>query len=85
MSWIKKEVSYIKESLNQIINAFLLFFLTSSGLGFAILLNYLNLSGSIIAFLSVMVQLIALILSYLLFRRYFSEKEDKGSEAGKQK
>ena len=77
MSWIKKELNYLKDSLSQIINGFLLFILVSSGLGCAILLNYFELNGTIIAFLSVILQVIALILSYFLVRKYFKKDEKR--------
>ena len=77
MSWIKKEIVYLKDSIPQIANGFLIFLLVSSGLGCAILLNFININGTVIAFVSVIVQLIALILSYFLLRKYFTEKEPK--------
>ncbi len=80
MSWIKKELNYLKDSFSQILNGFLLFILVSSGLGCAILLNYFELNGTIIAFLSVIIQVIALILSYFLVRKYFIEKDEKHPE-----
>jgi len=83
MSWIKKELNYLKDSLSQIINGFLLFILVSSGLGCAILLNYFEFNGTIIAFLSVIIQVIALILSYFLVRKYFTKKDEKRLENNK--
>jgi Gpi18-like mannosyltransferase len=81
MSWIKKEIAYLKDSFLQIINGFVIFLLVSSGLGFAILLNRFNLNGTVIAFLSVIIQIIALFLSYFLVRKYFKEK--KPEQVGK--
>jgi ABC-type antimicrobial peptide transport system permease subunit len=75
MSWIKKEIVYLKDSLPQLINGIVIFLLVSSGLGFALLLNLFNLNGTVIAFISVIIQIIALILSYFLVRKYFTEKQ----------
>ncbi len=83
MSWIKKELNYIKDSIPQIAKGFLLFLLVSSGLGVAILLNYLDQNGTIIAFLSFVVELISLIASYFLVRKYFTEKEEDSKEQKK--
>ena len=80
MSWIKREVNYLKDSIPQIAYGFLIFLLVSSGLGFAILLNFININGTVIAFTSVIIQLIALILSYFLVRKYFIEKEPEDSK-----
>lgn len=80
MSWIKKELAYLKDSFPQVIKGFLLFFLISSGLGLAILLNLFNLNGTVIAFISVIIQIIALILSYFLVRKYFKEKQPEQVE-----
>ena len=85
MSWIKKELHYLKESAPQIANGFLIFLLMSSGLGCAILLRYLNLTGTIIAFLSVIIQLIALILSYFSIRKYLTEAVEKTPQTSKKK
>lgn len=85
MSWIKKEIIYLKDSISQIANGFLIFLLVSSGLGCAILLNFININGTVIAFVSVVVQLLSLILSYFLLRRYFIEREPEEKETRKKK
>lgn len=76
MSWLKKELNYIKESIPQIINGFLLFLLVSSGPGVAIFLNFLDQNGTIIAFLSFVIELLSLIASYFLVRKHFIDKEE---------
>jgi len=80
MSWIKKEIHYLKDSIPQIAYGFLIFLLVSSGLGCAILLNSININGTVIAFVSVVIQLIALIMSYFLVRKYFNEKEPEDNK-----
>jgi putative flippase GtrA len=80
MSWIKKEIIYLKDSIPQIVNGFLISLLVSSGLGCAILLNLININGTVIAFLSIIIQVIALIMSYFLVRKYFDEKEPKDNK-----
>ncbi|TFG03644.1 MAG: hypothetical protein EU542_01625 [Promethearchaeota archaeon] len=80
MSWIKKEIVYLKDSIPQIVNGFLISLLVSSGLGCAILLNLININGTVIAFLSIIIQVIALIMSYFLVRKYFDEKEPKDNK-----
>lgn len=80
MSWIKKELVYLKDSFAQMIYGFVIFLLVSSGLGFAILLNLFNLNGTVIAFISIIIQIIALFLSYFLVRKYFKEKQTEQVE-----
>jgi hypothetical protein len=80
MSWIKKEIIYLKDSIPQIVNGFLISLLVSSGLGCAILLNLININGTVIAFLSIIIQVIALIMSYFLVRKYLDEKEPKDNK-----
>ncbi|TFG17235.1 MAG: hypothetical protein EU531_03825 [Promethearchaeota archaeon] len=80
MSWIKKEIVYLKDSIPQIANGVLIFLLVSSGLACAILLNFVNINGTVIAFLSIVVEVIALIMSYFLVRKYFIEKEPEDNK-----
>lgn len=75
-SWIKKELVYIKDSFLEIIMGFIFFVLATSGLTSAIYLRYLRYNGTIIAFLSVIVEIISLILCYLLFKGYLKSTEE---------
>ncbi len=81
MSWIKRELGYIKDSLSQIINGLILFLLASSGLTCAIYLRFLDLSGTTISFISIIVEIVALILAFFLFKRYTFKKEEKKEES----
>jgi hypothetical protein len=85
MSWIKKELGYIKDSLSQIINAIFLFFLASSGLLCALYLRLLDLNGTIISFVGILIELLALVLTYLLLKRYINIKEEKKKESSLKK
>jgi hypothetical protein len=84
-SWIKKEIGYILSSLSQIIKALLLVGFASSGLGCAIFLRYLGYNGTIITFVSIVVEFIALLLCYFLIRGYLKteEKPEPSSSKGK--
>ncbi len=75
-TWIKKELGYIKDSFLEIIKGFILFVLAFSGLGCAIILRYLGYNGTIISFLGVATELIALILCYFMFKGYVKPKEE---------
>ena len=80
MSWLKKELGYIKSSFSQILIGILLVGLTISGLGFAIFLKLAGFNGTIIAFAGITVEVIAIIISYLLLRRYVIPKEEGSSK-----
>jgi len=75
LSWIKKELFYIKDSFSEIIKAFIFFVLASSGFGCALYLRYQGYNGTIITFVSLIVEFIALILCYFLFRGYLKTEE----------
>ncbi|MFX0024602.1 MAG: hypothetical protein ACFE9S_19965 [Candidatus Hermodarchaeota archaeon] len=84
-SWIKKEIGYILSSLPQIIRALLLVGFASSGLGCAIFLRYLGYNGTIITFVSIIIEFIGLLLCYFLIRRYLKteEKSEPSTSKGK--
>jgi hypothetical protein len=84
-SWIKKEIVYIKDSFFEIVKALLLVILASSGLGCALFLRYLGYNGTIISFVSIIIELIALLLGYLLFRGYLKAEEKTESTKPKGK
>ncbi|MFW9949826.1 MAG: hypothetical protein ACFFKA_06860 [Candidatus Thorarchaeota archaeon] len=76
MTWIKKELGYIKDSLSQIINGLILFLLASSGLFCAIYLRFLGLNGTIISFIGIMIEILALIVAFFLLKRHVFRKEE---------
>ncbi|MBY8979908.1 MAG: hypothetical protein KGD72_05930 [Candidatus Lokiarchaeota archaeon] len=76
MSWLKKELGYIKSSFSQILLGMLLVGLTISGLGFAIFLRFVGFNGTIIAFAGITIEVIGIIISYFLLRRYVIPKEE---------
>jgi hypothetical protein len=80
MSLIKKELTKLRISFSQIIKGFLLFVFSSSGLGVALLLRYLNIGGTIIAFVGILVELVGMIINYFMLRKYFKKKEESKSE-----
>ncbi len=84
MSWLKKELEYIKDSFSQIIKGFILFVCATSGLVCALLLRNLGYDGTIIAFTGIVVEAIGLFLSYLFFQKHFTpEEEDDTMQKGK--
>jgi len=84
MSWLKKELGYLKSSISQILMGMLLVGLTISGLGFAIFLRLTGFDGTIIASAGITIEVISIIISYLLLRRYIIPKEE-GSKKSVQK
>ena len=84
MPSIKKELGYIKASFSQIIVGIFLVGLMFSGLGLAIFLRDAGFNGTIIAFAGITIEVISIILSYLLLRRYVIPKEE-GSNKSVQK
>ena len=85
MSLIKKELTQLRISFSQIIKGFLLFILSSSGLGVALLLRYLGYGGTIIAFVGILVELVGMTINYFMLRKYFKKKEESKSEEDKKR
>lgn len=77
MSWFKKQIQYLIDSLWQMIQGFILFSLAFSGLGCALLLRHLGYNGIVISGISIIVEGIALILCYFLFKGYLKIEEIK--------
>jgi hypothetical protein len=75
-SWIKKEIEYLIKSLPDIIRGFVFFILAFSGLICALLLRHLGFNGTIIASVSISVELFSLILCYFIFKGYFEPAEE---------
>ena len=84
MPWLKKEIGFIKSSFSQILFGILLVGLTISGLGIAIFLRFAGYNGTIIAFAGITIEVISIIISYFLLRRYVIPKEE-GSDKSVQK
>jgi len=84
-SWIKKEIVYIKDSFFQIVKALFLVILASSGLVCAIFLRYLGYDGTIISFVSIIIELISLILCFFLLRGYLKTEEKTEASTSKGK
>ena len=84
MSRLKKELVYIKDSFSQILIGILIVALTISGLGLAIFLRFAGFNGTIIAFAGITIEVISIIISYFLLRRYVIPKEE-GSDKSIQK
>lgn len=74
-SWIKKELIYLKDSFSEIIKAIILTILAASGFVCAIFLRYQGYNGTIITFVSLVVEFIALVLCFFMFRSYFKSEE----------
>ncbi|MBD3338012.1 MAG: hypothetical protein GF353_02815 [Candidatus Lokiarchaeota archaeon] len=86
MSWIKKELKYIKKAIPQICQGLILFALAISGLAVALLLRHFGFNGYVIAGGGVLIELIAILLCYILFRTYLKKEEGPSSvEKGKKK
>ncbi len=81
MPWLKKELGYIKASFSQILIGILLVGLTISGLGSAIFLRLASFNGTIIAFTGITIEVIGIIISYLLLRRYVIPKEEGSNKS----
>jgi len=78
-SWIKKELIYLKDSLFEIIKAFIIVILVSSGFGCALILRYIGFNGTIITFISIILEIVSLILCYLMIRVYIKSEEESES------
>lgn len=85
MSLIKKELTQLRISFSQIIKGFLLFIFSSSGLGVALLLRYLEFGGTIIAFGGILVELVGMTINYFMLRKYFKKKEESKLEEDKKR
>ncbi len=84
-SWIKKEIIYLKDSFVEIIKSIILVALACSGLLLALLLRYLGYNGTIITFVGLISEFIALILCYFLIRGYLKLEEKSELSTQKQK
>jgi hypothetical protein len=73
---IKSQIEYLIDSASQIIQGFILFLLTFSGLLCALLLRHYDYNGYIIAGVGVLVEIVAMSLCYLIFKSYLKKEEE---------
>ena len=85
MSFVKKEIRYIRDSFSQILKALFIFISFSSGLFVALLLRSIGTNGTIISFVSIISEIIMLIMCYFLLRKYVKVTEEKEEIKGKSK
>ena len=85
MSYVKKEIRYIRDSFSQILKAFIIFILFSSGLFVAILLRNIGINGTMISFVSIISEIISIVLCYFLLKKYIVVTEEKEVKKGKTK
>ncbi len=76
MPSIKSQIEYLIDSASQIFMGFILFLLSFSGLLCALLLRHYDYNGSIIAGVGVLVEIIAMIFCYLIFKGYLKKEEE---------
>lgn len=80
LTWFKKELEFLKDSLPLIFKALGLFILIFSGLGISIILRITGFNGVIISLGGVLVEIIALIILYFFLKGYFQEVEEEKSK-----
>ncbi|MHA1488588.1 MAG: hypothetical protein ACTSRI_02905 [Promethearchaeota archaeon] len=86
ISWLKKELGYLKDSLPEIVKGFIIFMFISSGLGIAILLRSLGYNGSIIVVFSILIESLSIISCFFIFKKYLRQSnEPKPSELKRKK
>jgi hypothetical protein len=73
LTWIKKELEFLKDSIPQILKSFILFLLVFSGLGIAIMLRIMGYNGVIITLGGIVIEGVALVLLYIFLKGYFQE------------
>ncbi len=81
LTWFKKELKFLVESLPEIFKGFVLFLLLFSGLGVAILIRMAGYNGAVIALGGVVVEGFSIVLCYIIFKKYLkSRDENRASE-----
>ncbi|TFG23778.1 MAG: hypothetical protein EU532_13175 [Promethearchaeota archaeon] len=85
MSFVKKEIGYIRDSFSQILRAIFIFVLFSSGLICALLLRLVGTNGTFISFISITIEIIMLIISYFLLNNFIETTEKTEGVKGKTK
>ena len=77
ISWIKKELDYLGDSIPDILRGFVFFLLAFSGFGIALILRYLEFNGTIIASVGIITEGISMFITYLFFKGYLKVSEEK--------
>ncbi len=86
MVTFKKQLEYLKDSLSQIILGLIMFSLSFSGLGIALLLRQWKYSGTVIASFGILTEIVALLLCYDIFKGFLKKDEEiKPSKQPKKK
>jgi len=85
LSWIKKQIGYFINSIPEITKGFILFVLAISGLAFAVILRFFDQSGTIIMAGGIIVEVLAMIAIYFVFKKYLRSDEDVKQPERKQK
>ena len=84
--WFKNQISYIVQSVNDVVKGLILFVLIISGLVSAILIRLTGQSGIFISIGGIIVEIFALIGIYFIFRKYLQpEEKTEPSEVRKSK
>ena len=84
ITWIKNQISYLIQSINDLFKGLILFLLIISGLASAILVRLAGQSGILISVVGIIVEIFALIGIYFLFRKYLQpEEKDESQEIRK--
>ena len=73
---IRNYFRYLLESISQLIYGFIMFILCFSGLLCALLLRHLDYNGTVIAGIGVIVEAIAMLLCYQIFKSYLKKVEE---------
>ncbi len=84
-TWIKNRISYLIQSIPDIIKGIILFTLMISGLLMAILIRLLGQSGILISIGGIFIEIFALIAVYFLFRKYLKSEQKSGTMEGTKK
>ncbi|MFO8019316.1 MAG: hypothetical protein R6U96_11815 [Promethearchaeia archaeon] len=87
LTWFKKEVVFLKDSIPLILKACVLFLLIFSGLGISIFLRVSGFNGVIISLGGIVVEALGIIVLYFFLNGYFQqvEKEKRKKVKGKKK
>ena len=75
ISWIKKELEYLKDSFPEILKGFVFFVLSISGFAVGILLRTLGFDGYVILFGGIVTAIICTFILYLFFKKYLKTEE----------
>ena len=84
-SWIKRQINFLVSSIWQIIQGGVLFLLVFSGYGIAVLLRIRDYNGWVITGVGVLVEAIAIVSCYFIFKRFLKTEEIKIPETKKKK